>query len=116
MKLAIVGSRTFDDYETLVIALYAWVQTHGTPTAIVSGGARGADRLAARFARDIGVELIEFIPEWDKLGKRAGYVRNAQIVNEADAGIAFWDGVSRGTKHSINLFHQSKKPFSVIQI
>ena len=78
-------------------------------TRIISGGARGADTLGERFANEMGLEISRFIPDWDGLGKRAGYVRNAEMakfaVEDGNYGvlIAFWDGQSRGTKHMIDL-------------
>lgn len=78
-------------------------------TRIISGGARGADILGERFANEIGLEISRFIPDWDSLGKRAGYVRNETMakfaVESGNEGmlIAFWDGASRGTKHMIDL-------------
>ena len=78
-------------------------------TRIISGGARGADTLGERFANEMGLEIFRFIPDWDGLGKRAGYVRNAEMakfaVEDGNYGvlIAFWDGQSRGTKHMIDL-------------
>lgn len=76
---------------------------------IVSGGARGTDTLGKRFANEMGSEITRFIPDWNGFGKRAGYVRNAEMakftVEDGNHGvlIAFWDGVSRGTKHMIDL-------------
>ena len=69
---------------------------------IVSGGAKGADSLAARYANEKGIPLVVFLPVWDKYGKRAGFVRNKEIVKASDIVICFWDGQSRGTKHSID--------------
>lgn len=45
MKIAVIGSRTFDDYNRLkrILDLYP-------ATTIVSGGAHGADSLGERYA------------------------------------------------------------------
>lgn len=75
----------------------------------ISGNARGADITGERFAEEYGFEVKKFIPDWDGLGKRAGYVRNAEMAKYAMSDnsygvlIAFWDGKSRGTKHMIDL-------------
>ncbi len=105
MKLAVVGSRSFDDYEFLKKIL-----DYHPCTQIISGGARGADTLAKRYAVEHGIPIIEFIPDWDIHGKSAGFLRNEKIVQACDELIAFWDGESRGAKHSITLAENASKP------
>ena len=70
---------------------------------IVSGGARGADKLGERYAAERGYGLKIFPADWNRYGKRAGYLRNEQMAQYADVCICFWDGESRGTKHMIDL-------------
>jgi uncharacterized protein related to proFAR isomerase len=98
MKYGIIGSRTFSDYDLLTYVL----DKHNI-SLIVSGGARGADSLGARYADERQIHKIIFSPDWDKYGKRAGFIRNKQIVNESDFIIAFWDLHSVGTRHSLDL-------------
>lgn len=71
-------------------------------TEVVSGGAYGVDMLGAKFAKDCGLPVKFFYPDWDGLGKRAGFVRNQEMADYADALIAVWDGQSRGTKDMID--------------
>jgi len=68
---------------------------------VVSGTAKGADRLGERFARERGYRIERFPADWNRDGYAAGPVRNAQMAENADALIAFWDGQSRGTKNMI---------------
>ena len=112
LRIIIAGSRDFNDYELLkksAIEIITKKTMLPDLTRIVSGGARGADTLGERFANEMGLEISRFIPDWDGLGKRAGYVRNAEMakfaVEDGNYGvlIAFWDGQSRGTKHMIDL-------------
>ena len=100
MKIIIAGSRDFVDYEDLCKTM---IHSNAAKkiTELVSGGARGADRLGERWAKENNIPIKQFIPEWDKLGKRAGMVRNEQMGNYADGLLAFWDGESRGTKYMI---------------
>ena len=70
--------------------------------AIVSGGAKGADTLAEKFALENHLEMIVFKPDWKKFGKRAGFLRNTIIIENATIVFAFWDGKSNGTKDSID--------------
>jgi hypothetical protein len=113
MKLAIVGSRDFDDYE-LVDKLCAHLVERFDVNAIVSGGAKGADKLGERFARQYGLDMIVFKPDWQQFGKRAGYLRNVDIIEASNIVIAFWDGQSKGTKHSIDIATKAKKFLIVV--
>lgn len=113
MILAIVGSRTFTDYSLMCKVLG---NVKGNITVIVSGGARGADRLAERYAREHDIELMVIPAEWDLLGKSAGFERNKRIVALADAVIAFWDGRSAGTQHTISLAKIAKKPVYIKEV
>jgi len=109
-KIAVVGSRGFNDYSFLERTLAPY-----SPFILVSGGARGADSLAERFADENSLEKIIFKPDWNKYGKRAGFLRNIKIVDESDMVIAFWDGNSPGTKSSIDLAKKGNKELSVIR-
>ena len=102
-KVIIAGSRSFTDYALL--KAYADFKLSAVQDAIevVSGGARGADALGERYAKEKGYWLTVFPADWQKYGKSAGYKRNSEMADYADALIAFWDGSSRGTKHMIDL-------------
>ena len=115
LRVIIAGSRDFNDYKLLkksCIDIITNKTMFPDLAKIISGGARGADRLGEQFANDMGLEIVRFIPDWDGLGKRAGYVRNETMakfaVENGNEGmlIAFWDGQSRGTKHMIDLAHK----------
>lgn len=108
LRLAVVGSRGFNDYSFLAEILQ-WYPIK----QIISGAARGADALASRYASEHDIPLKEFPAEWDRLGKSAGFIRNKLIVEACDEVVAFWDGKSRGTKHTIDLADNSGKPVSV---
>jgi hypothetical protein len=69
-------------------------------TEVVSGGARGVDRLGEEFAVAHHLHVKRFLPNW-KLGRGAGFIRNIEMAEYADALIAIWDGVSRGTAQMI---------------
>jgi len=96
MKLGIVGSRTFNDYDKLKQVL-----SEKLPFVLISGGAEGADSLAERFADENKLEKVIHLPNWNGEGKAAGFIRNARIVEDCDELVAFWDGVSRGTRDTI---------------
>lgn len=104
-NVIIAGSRDFADYELLKIVcdhmLSEKVKTHNI--VIISGGARGADSLGEQYAKERGYELQSHPADWDKYGKSAGYRRNKEMAEVADACICFWDGQSKGTKHMIDI-------------
>jgi hypothetical protein len=102
MKVIIAGGREFDDYSRLVNVMDHLLSSV-SEVEIVSGAARGADALGERYARERGYKLTKFPADWDRYGKSAGYRRNAQMAEYADACVCFWDGKSRGTKHMIDL-------------
>lgn len=108
-KIAVVGSRGFDDYNKMKKILDGF-----DIKLIVSGGAKGADSLAERYAVENDIETIIFEPEWNKYGMKAGYLRNIKIVDSADIIIAFWDGESKGTLHSINWAKKTKKGIRLV--
>jgi len=115
MKLAVVGSRKFSDYN---IAKEK-IQDHfdiNKITDIVSGGAKGADYLGQLFAQEFNKNMIAFLPDWKRYGKAAGVIRNKLIVENSDAVIAFWDGVSKGTKKTIDIAAKLNKKLVVITI
>lgn len=96
-RIAIVGSR---DYP-LMDSIDLFVQSLPPDTIVVSGDARGVDREAARAARRRGLRTMVFPADWATYGRRAGMVRNEQIVDHADQVVAFWDGQSPGTADTI---------------
>ena len=109
MKLAIIGSRNCPPID---------IEAHlkSMPDTIVSGGAKGADTYAREFAQKHNLNLIEFLPDYDKYGRKAPLVRNKLIVEECDCVLAFWDGKSRGTKFTIDYANEKGKPVKIIQI
>ena len=100
-KVIVAGTRTFDNYELLKSKLDFFLKNK-TDIEIVSGAARGADQLGERYAAERGLSLKRFPADWDRYGKSAGYRRNVQMAEYADAAIVFWDGVSSGSKHMID--------------
>lgn len=110
MKLIIAGGRDFEDLTLALSEFYNFSSEMNVSLSksnpfkeIVSGGARGADRIGEKIAEINKIPVKQFIPDWDGLGKRAGFVRNADMGNYADAALIFWDGKSRGTANMIEV-------------
>ena len=116
-KLIVAGGRDFTDYEKAKeeITRLAEGELSEYGVSIVSGMARGADALAVRFARELGITLYEFPADWNTHGKGAGFKRNADMAQAADGLLAFWDGHSTGTDHMIRTMRALKKPVRVIR-
>lgn len=113
MNVAIIGSRTFTDYERAKEFLAA---LDLNISRIISGGARGADAIAERYAAEHGIPITVYPADWERYGRGAGMIRNKQIVADADVVIAFWDGASKGTKNSVELARKAKKKLVICYI
>lgn len=99
MKTIIAGSRTISDYELIYNTV---LESKFVITEVVSGGARGVDKLGESWAKQHGVPIKLFLPNWTAYGKSAGIKRNQQMKDYADGLIAIWDGQSKGTKNMID--------------
>jgi hypothetical protein len=129
MKIIIAGSRSIEDYELLKKVM---VQSNAAfkATEIISGGARGVDKLGERWAKEHKIPLRIMKAEWNKLNvpgavidvrpgeeegwynSRAGIQRNEQMGDYADAAVILWDGKSNGTRHMTNYMKKlGKKVF-----
>ena len=109
MKLAIIGSRNlyvqnFEDY------------LPSNVTEIVSGGARGMDTGAAEYAKRKGMRLTEFYPDYARYGRGAPLRRNVLIAEYSDMVLAFWDGKSKGTLHTLSLFEKLGKKILIVKL
>ena len=116
-KIIIAGGRDFMDYNLLKEKVNKILQekrvTH--KIVIISGCARGADTLGVRYASENAFDVDKYPADWDKYGKKAGYMRNVEMAENADALIAFWDGKSKGTKHMIDIATERNLPIRVIR-
>jgi hypothetical protein len=132
IRLIIAGGRDFDDYKKLKTETFRVMREvaqkfTGKPTlnkqllTIISGMANGADKLGAQLAKEFELNLKEFVANWDRYGRRAGYMRNvdmAKFASESNAHgvlIAFWDGQSKGTKHMIDTAKKTGLDVHVVQ-
>ncbi|MFI3167551.1 MAG: SLOG family protein [Bacillota bacterium] len=109
MKVAIIGSRNITNVD---IGKYIDVEI----TEIVSGGAIGVDSIAKEYAEQKGIPFIEFKPEYNRYHKGAPIKRNEKIADYADIVIAFWDGKSKGTKHTVNYCEKTNVKCIIIKL
>lgn len=135
LKVIIAGSRNFSDFTVLkkeCCKIFKSLSDEGCLSGnvkadcanieIISGSARGADKLGEDFAKEYGIQVKRFPAQWDKYGKSAGYIRNDAMARYATDGnglgvlIAFWDGKSRGTKHMIDIAKKNNMKIFVVDI
>jgi ABC-type Fe3+-hydroxamate transport system substrate-binding protein len=71
-------------------------------TALIEGDAKGADRLAGKWAEANQVPLYKFIADWKRLGLAAGFVRNSEMITEGKPSLVIAFPGGNGTKDMIN--------------
>lgn len=97
----ICGSRSYSDRRRIRNELLVLRDELGD-FVVLQGGARGADSIAADCARALGLDVVTVPADWARYGRRAGWVRNVAMLKMNPVRVvAFWDGVSRGTLHTI---------------
>ena len=114
--LIIAGSRTctFEDLTGAIWSDWGIWDLVNRASAIISGGAIGADKAGERLAMaSPGVELVVMPADWDRYGKSAGFRRNEEMAKVGDKLLAVWDGKSRGTKHMIETMARLDKEYRV---
>ena len=90
IRIGIVGSRNFGDLTRVSKLVRILKETKGD-FVLVSGGAKGVDRAAAKAAKDLGLEVVEHLPDPDvKPLVKAAKERNTKIVEDSDLVFAFW--------------------------
>jgi hypothetical protein len=105
-RILVCGGREYNDWgrvrKTLDAALEG-ARAAGKVVVIIHGNARGADLLADQYAREKSLGVIPFPADWDTHGKRAGFIRNKQMLDEGKphAVIAFPGGI--GTRMMVGL-------------
>ena len=108
-RVAIIGSREGVDAD----CVREYVRALPAGTVVISGGARGVDSVAATEAKKMGLEVREWLPDYEKFGRLAPLCRNQNIVDDSDRVVAFWNGGSRGTKNAIDLAQKAGKPWEI---
>lgn len=115
MKVIIAGGRTFRNYKLLKEKCDNILKGI-EDIEIVSGGAKGADKLGERYAKEMGYKVTVFPADWDKHGKAAGMIRNAEMGKYADALIAFVWKESIGTRGMISIARAKNLKCRIIDV
>ena len=102
--VAIVGGRDFANQLLFDETLERFVVDYGMPSVVISGGAKGADTMAEKWAKKMKISMLIIKPTWrddhGKYDKAAGIKRNTQIIAQSTHVIAFPTG-GKGTEDSI---------------
>ena len=117
-SILVCGSRTFTNWELMRCTLNEANQ-RSEVSRVIHGGAAGADRMGGRWGKMMALDVLEVLPQWGKYGISAGYKRNITMLDMLemellDEVIAFWDGTSRGTKHTIENANHRELEITVI--
>jgi hypothetical protein len=117
MKLAVIGSRDFTEYDFFKEKLEYLTQNIEEDIVYVSGGCKNsADELIKKYCKENNYELIEFLPDYKQYGKAATHIRNSQIVEFSDALIAFFNGSSPGSKSTISKAKKKGLKVKIVKI
>lgn len=121
MRLCVIGSRSIEDVDFVFKTIDRFIkdQTVGKVT-LISGGAKGVDSLVKEYAKLRAYDFVEFVPfhvldRTVEFSKRYFFIRNKQMVLNADKVLAIWDGKSSGTEHTITLARKHNVPVMVIK-
>lgn len=114
MKVMVCGSRSIrDDY--FIFDVLDKLNEEYEITEVIHGGAGGVDTYAGIWAKHNHIKETVYFPQYSEYGRRAPLVRNTEMVNDCDNGIAIWDGISRGTKDSIEKLKKQDKLIKVVK-
>lgn len=109
MRIIIAGSREYNNYEEAAKLIDKFIKdVNSSNVVIVSGGAKGADKIGEEYAARNDLDCVVYKANWGKYGKQAGIIRNGEMAKNADCLLAFWDGESRGTYNMVNTAKKRK--------
>ena len=116
-RIIVAGSRDLDDENYIYKNLDRCNLSNFVDITIVSGMARGPDRIGRLWGLLKGYKVAEFPANWDRAayGKAAGHIRNGQMAWYGTHLVAFWDGKSPGTKGMIDLAKHNDLRVTVIK-
>jgi hypothetical protein len=113
MKVIVAGSRSITDYTAVEDAIK---KSGYKITCVISGTARGVDKLGEAWAAQNNVAVLRCPADWTTHHKAAGPIRNAEMARLADAAVIVYDGHSRGTAHMMECMDKAKKPYFKVTI
>lgn len=115
-RIVVAGSRNYSDYEEFCQLLKPEIEGLSNLLFISGMASSGADALIVRFCQENNYLYYPMPADWERFGKRAGYMRNDSMLLEATRLIAFHDGKSPGTSHMIKISLDKELPVKVFKI
>lgn len=112
-RLLVTGSRSCQNEGRIRKILLSVFKKKGENVTLVSGNARGADRICEKIAEEFGWTIEKHPADWEKYGKSAGFVRNREMVlSKPDLALAFFPGSTptKGTQLTIDLCEKHQVP------
>lgn len=113
-KVVIAGSRDWlvDHIDIQHALVLLGVPLH-KELEIVCGEARGADASGRKYAEKYWHNVKSFPADWETHGKAAGFIRNTEMADYADAAIVFILNNSKGSQHMVEQMRKRNKPVVV---
>jgi hypothetical protein len=113
MRVVIAGSRSIDSYYQVHLAIK---ESGFEIDTIISGTAAGVDLQGEAYGKEHDIPVERYPADWKTHGKKAGFIRNAEMNNVSDATIVVWDGSSNGSKMMAEITERSNKPVYVKRV
>jgi len=97
-RVTVTGSRSITDREFIYNCLNEFCKSLDLQNVTLNCGmAKGVDLVAKDWAEELGIKVYPYFPDWNKFGKKAGMLRNIEMINNSEYCVGIWDGVSKGT-------------------
>jgi hypothetical protein len=109
MRILVCGGRDYADARSLNATLDT-LHAERPVTELIHGAARGADRLAAAWAETRRIPALAFPADWERHGKSAGFLRNADMLRQGRPGVVLAFPGGRGTAHMVKLARKAGVP------
>jgi hypothetical protein len=106
MRVLVCGGRQFDDV-SFARAILDRLHAEHRFQVLIEGDARGADRIAGDWADLRGVEHVKFPADWEKLGRKAGPIRNEQMLREGKPDLVIALPGGRGTANMVRIAREA---------
>lgn len=121
IRIIVAGTRQYLDYSDFLEQLTDYLKFRNIDPAskdviFISGMANGPDKLIVDVSESEGWQYVKCPADWDNLGRSAGYIRNAGMAKIATHLLAFWDGMSKGTLHMINIAKKANLDSAIILV
>lgn len=111
-RVLVCGGRDFKDGKFL----YRVLDGIRGIELVISGAARGADRLADQWAETRGVARAIFPANWSGEGKRAGFTRNRRMLDLGDPGLVVAFPGGTGTHMMMRIAREAEVPVRDIEL